>query len=143
MAVIAVLIALGSGESLPEVGSHWHAGYTIEICGETLPPRPASPGDVHTHGDGLIHVHPSTYRTAGENANLARFVASIGGTLRDSVLDVPGRRTLRNGDRCQNGEEGRVAVYVNGDRIAEPAAYVPQDGDEVRIAFEPATERED
>ena len=35
-----------------------------------------------------------------------------------------------------------MAVYVNGDRITDPAAYVPQDGDDVRIAFEPTTGRE-
>ncbi len=142
VAIIAVLIALPSGESLPRVGSHWHAAYTIEICGETLPPQPASRGDVHTHGNGRIHTHPSTFRTAGENANLGQFFRSFGGTLRDSLLHVPRRGTLRNGDRCDNGGEGRVAVYVNGDRITDPAAYVPQDGDDVRIAFEPTTGRE-
>ena len=140
--VVGGVWALDRGPSLPTIGSHWHANYVIAVCGERLPPRPASAGDIHTHGNGRIHTHPSTLRTAGENANLGQFFRSFGGTLRDSLLHVPRLGTFRNGDPCEKGGEGRVAVYVNGDRITDPAAYVPQNGDDVRIAFEPTTGRE-
>lgn len=140
---VALLTVLDRGDTLPTTQSHWHADYSIEICGKTLRPQAASPGDVHTHGDGLIHIHPSSYRTAGENANLGRFFASFGGTLRESLLDVPGVGTYRNGDRCGNGERGRLAVYVDGDPIRDPRAYVPQDGDDIRVVFGPPTSNGD
>lgn len=146
LAVVAgVVVLIGwlglrdSGPRYPTTDSHWHADYAIEICGREVPPAPYSQGDVHTHGDGKIHVHPSTNASAGRDAHLGAFFRSIGGTIRDSVLDVAGEGTFRTGeDRCGD-RPGRVAVYVDGERIADPDAYVPRDGEDVRIVFEPDT----
>ncbi len=121
----------------PTTDSHWHADYVIEICGRELPPDPYSQGDVHTHGDGQIHVHPSTNATAGRSANLAAFFRSIGGLLDDSVLRVPGEGVYRTGQQECGDRPGRVAVYVDGERIEDPDAYVPRDGEDVRFVFEP------
>lgn len=123
----------------PTTSSHWHADYVIEICGRELPRAPYSQGDVHTHGDGQIHVHPSTNASAGRAANLEAFFSSIGGTLRDSLLDVRGEGTFRTGEHTCGDRPGRVAVYVDGDRIEDPAAYVPRNGEDVRIVFEPVS----
>lgn len=135
-AAVVTVAVLGRSRALPSVGSHWHARYAIEICGKRLRQQPYSAGDVHTHGDGLIHVHPASRATTGKAANLAAFFGSLGGRIGDSVLDVPRAGTHRNGDPCGDGRPGEVAVYVGGDRIDNPARYVPQDGDDVVIAFE-------
>lgn len=124
------------GPRYPTTQSHWHADYVIEICGEELPPEPRSPGGVHTHGNGRIHIHPATPQESGANAHLGEFFQSIGGTLEDSLLHVPGGDTYRTGVETCGEDPGRVAVYVDGERIDDPAAYVPMDGQNVRIAFE-------
>lgn len=131
------LLFVDRGPRYPTTDSHWHADYVIEICGRELPPDPYSQGDVHTHGDGQIHVHPSTSRSAGRAANLDAFFRSIGGTVEDSLLQLQGEGTYRTGEDSCGDRPGRVAVYVDGERIEDPAAYVPRDGDDVRIAFEP------
>lgn len=146
IAVAAVGVALlRDRPSLPSVGSHWHADYAIEICGRTLRRQPPSPGDVHTHGDGRIHVHPASRITAGRAANLAAFFYSLGGRLSDSLLELPGAGMHRNGELCRAGLPGSVRVYVNAQEIRRPARYVPQDGDDILITFGPpsaARERE-
>jgi len=139
LALIAWLSLSDDGPRYPTTRSHWHADYVIEVCGREVPPQPYSQGDVHTHGDGRIHIHPSTHAAAGRSAHLGRFFRSIGGTLRDSILEVPGEGTYRTGrDACED-RPGRVAVYVDGERIEDPAAYVPTDGQDVRFVFEPVS----
>lgn len=119
----------------PSRGDHWHASYEIVLCGEKVPQRPYSQGDVHTHGKGQIHVHPHSSATAGESANLGAFFESFDGELTDTRIAVPLFGTYENGDNC-NGEPGEVVVYANGSRVEDPDGYVPQDGDNIRITFE-------
>ena len=42
-------------------GDHWHAAYGIYICGEYLPNMSVGvdpdPGGIHSHQDGVIHIH--------------------------------------------------------------------------------------
>ena len=44
----------------PGLTDHWHAAYGIYICGTLEPPftDDADPNGIHTHGDGVIHIHP-------------------------------------------------------------------------------------
>src|SRR5438067_11740268 len=56
------------------VGEHWHASYKIYICGKRLANFPTVEGEIHSHGDGFLHIHPSTAAYAGDNANLGRFL---------------------------------------------------------------------
>lgn len=121
----------------PTVYDHWHATYKIKLCGETLPPAPRKKGDIHTHGHGRIHIHPHTKEGAGKAANLGNFMASFGGLLTDTKLGVPMRGTYTNGDECPGGEQGKVQVIVNGEKVADPDGYVPKDGDNVIIKFAP------
>lgn len=135
--LLAWLTFADEGPRYPVVGSHWHARYAISICGGELPPRPYSEGDIHTHGAGLIHIHPSSRRSAGRAADLGRFFRSFGGRLEDSLLRVPGVGTYRTGTNSCGPSPGRVPVYVDGDRVEDPGGYVPRDGQSVRIVFEP------
>lgn len=69
------------GPRLPRVGDHWHASYEVVLCGRPEPQLAYSPGNIHTHGDGVIHIHPATPEEAGSNAHLGRFFASAGITF--------------------------------------------------------------
>lgn len=141
-AAVLAFFALSRGGNLPSVGSHWHADYAIEICGRPLGRQPPSPGDIHTHGDRRIHIHPASRSTSRKAANLGAFFRSLGGTLSDSVLELPGGATYRDGEACAAGVAGSVRVFVNGKEIPRPARYVPQDGDEVLFTFQPASARD-
>mgnify|MGYP005852066557 CR=1 FL=1 len=123
--------------SLPRVGDHWHAHYTIRVCGRTLPPLPGTTGAVHTHGDGLIHVHPGV-REQGRNATLALFMATSGGALTEDSLALPSGARYASGDPCPDGRPGRVTLRVNGRPVTPVGTYVPRDRDVIVLAFEPA-----
>ena len=117
------------------VGDHWHAQFTIAVCGRALPPFPPSNGGVHTHGDGLIHIHPGNPAEGGANANLGRFLASVGVRLTPESLQLPDGVAHRNGDKCPDGKAGVVHVLVNGKDNSAWDAYVLRNRDVVVIEF--------
>ena len=146
VAFAAMVVAL-SRQSRPQpgprVGSHRHARYTIEICGKTLPPLPLSAGDVHTHGDGVIHIHPATAATSGRRANLDTFFRTAKVRLTTSGIAIDGGPSYANGDKCPDGKPGMVKVLAQGagNRDFKPVQdflrYVPSDRDVIRIVFGP------
>lgn len=98
---------------------HWHAAYGIYDCDRYLDPIDGSelpdPDGIHTHADGLIHIHPFTDRASGANATLQRFTDAVGIKLGDGYLDAAARNvSRRNGDRCPNGRKGTVRVLLFG-----------------------------
>ena len=120
---------------LPRVGDHWHAAYSVRVCGEQVPPLPGAQGGVHTHGGGFFHIHPFTEATAGLNATLALAFATSGAELGNDYLALKDGQRHSNGDLCFDGEAGTLTLTVNGENIEEPASYVPRNRDIVRIAF--------
>jgi len=135
LGVSVVGYAIRSRPPYPRAGAHWHAPFTVEVCGRALA-FPPSPGNVHTHGDGVIHVHPETDEE-GRQATLAAFFRSIGVTVEPGSLVLPDGRRFKDGDRCGD-TPGRLRVWVN-DRempVDEFLRYYPQDGDRVRVRFQ-------
>ena len=66
--------------SAPRVGNdHWHSAYAIFDCDRFLPAftSAADPDGIHSHQDGVVHVHPWNSSAAGEQADswLARAAA--------------------------------------------------------------------
>ena len=149
-------ISIGTANS-PIIGDHWHAKYTVNVCDYELDPFPVSPGGIHSHGDGDVHIHPRSASESGENATLALFFNSIGGELTDTTMTLPdvyntlGRVAGRTysfaqdaaGEACPElTDEERAGVglrslqvMVNGVINETPSSYVPQDGDEIEIMF--------
>ncbi len=80
---------------------HWHAAFGIYVCDRYLPALPAfeSPAGIHTHGDGVIHIHPFTRAAAGDNARLGVFLRGAGIDLGDGRVTVGGT-TFRTGHDC-------------------------------------------
>lgn len=108
----------------PAMGDHWHVAYGIHVCGEWLGPLSDSPGAVatgiHTHDDGLIHVHPFTSEVSGVGADLGAFADTVGMELAPGSLTLPDGRSFADGDRC-DGSSGRLRVLVwDGPDDAEP-----------------------
>jgi hypothetical protein len=99
---------------------------------------------IHTHEDGLIHIHPSSNAATGERATLQRFADEVDLRLEDDVLEPPGGERYEDGDDC-GGQPGEVVVKVwdsptaTEGRVLEGdfADHRPQDGEVIAIAFIP------
>jgi hypothetical protein len=94
--IVAVLLDEGStgdrDPAGPRIGDHWHAPYAILIDGARLPaiPEVITTEGLHTHGDGVIHIHPHLPGAEGSGASLADFFSAMGGELTDTELRLPG-----------------------------------------------------
>nr|MCU0269912.1 hypothetical protein [Acidimicrobiales bacterium] len=55
---------------------HWHTAYGVYVCDtfqEPIPDQGTDPVGIHTHGDGVIHIHPFSEASSGDNAQLYHF----------------------------------------------------------------------
>lgn len=136
----------GGADVSPLLRDHWHAAYGVYACDTFLQPvgdaKPDESG-IHSHSDGLIHIHPLSTRYTGAGANLAAFGETTALELDDDSITMPNGQTYQDGDDC-GGEPGAVQVKVwdggQGEgRLLEAdfADFAPQDGDLVTIAFVP------
>ena len=137
--ILAALIAFSLRESgnghFPQIGDHWHAEYTITICGENERHFPASEGGIHTHGSGSIHIHPKHDGESERNANMARFLAGANAKLTNNSLRLPSGVEYTNGDLCPDEQAGQMFLRVNGIPIANITSYVPGDKDVIQLGF--------
>lgn len=135
-----------TASAAPILGDHWHAAQGVYACDTFLPPLTdvvADESGIHSHGDGIIHIHPFSTRYAGSDANLAAFGETTGLVVDDDSISVTGQ-TFENGDDC-DGQPGivQVKVWAGADdpegRLLDDgfAELAPQDGDIVTIAFAP------
>ncbi len=172
-AILVIVVAkTGSGgdddsaqaQSGPFINDHWHAAYAIFVGGERQPNIPTftGPEEIHTHGDGIIHMHPFIPAGEGEGASLASFFRYGGGELTDDTLRIPGQReTYRAGDSVPGGDAPAVIRILRADSGIHPLGsgfsvavqacdalpddqykevepqYIPQDGDCIRIVWGP------
>lgn len=63
----------------PNVGDHWHAAYGIYLCDGFVDPLgdQSDPEGIHSHADGVIHVHPFVESAANDNATLGKFFEAV------------------------------------------------------------------
>jgi uncharacterized cupredoxin-like copper-binding protein len=160
--ILGLLFYTRSAIGAPRIGDHWHAPYTIFIGDEQEPRMQEfiTAQGIHTHGDGVIHIHPHNQAGEGNGANLGNFFGDQGGKLTNSELQIPGRpdRKFKNGDDV-NGKPGELRILraslgrslpadfsqAINDCNAKPESefervnprYVPKDGDCIRIVFGP------
>lgn len=143
--VLAVFLSKANPPPLTRgasIGEHWHASYKIYICGARMTNFPTVEGEIHSHGDGFMHIHPQTQAYAGDNANVATFLR-----LYETNLDVDskGRRRLTfpdgtvytDGYRCPNDHKKYDMVVTNKGKTVkgDPGAFLPHDGDAIVISF--------
>lgn len=108
----------------PEAGiDHWHDAYLIHGCGTDFPASVDTDGDegIHTHGSGLIHIHPSNPAGAGPNATFGVFLGALGAELTDDTY-IPGagevQVTLSEADGC-DGEDAVLQLAYWADAWSE------------------------
>jgi hypothetical protein len=130
-----------------EPGDHWHASYKIFICGKRLANYPTVEGEIHSHGDGFMHIHPQTAPYSGNNASLATFLRLYETSL---GLDTKGRHqiifptgaTFKDGDKCSDGKRYKLELLNKGKKIkGDPGQFLPHQGDAIVIKFGPEGSR--
>jgi hypothetical protein len=99
--------AAADSTNSPKRGEHWHASYGLYICDRFLTnvadKSPDDPLGIHTHEDGLIHIHPFQNAAAGKQATFDKFFDQVGIKISDSSLKLPSAEPF-NGRLYQEGE---------------------------------------
>jgi len=141
-----------------ELGDHWHAAIDVDICGDKISDLPEfesvadNPGvrtGLHTHGDGVIHIHPFFRSEAGNNATLGKYFSGAGAAVSTDSVDAwvgptsdPSKTEWTNGDTCTMPDDrevkGVLRWSVNGEeRTGNPANYKLENQDSILIFFGP------
>lgn len=121
------------GGGSPALGEHWHAAYGVYVCDRwvaNFSDKGADTLGIHTHDDGLIHIHPFLAGAAGSSATLGKFFDQVGMKVSDSSITLPpgdqfGERTYKNGETKCGDEDGRVIMAYWED--AQSASGEPDD----------------
>lgn len=137
--ILGLLFFVRGATGAPRIGDHWHASYQVVICGErqqNMPTFEGSGSSPGTHGDGVIHLHPFATSAEGSANTLKGYFKTGGGTLSGSEIRSPGfSKTWKNGDKCDDGTEGTLQVFLNSEKLNDFTRYIPKDGDRLRIVF--------
>ena len=139
--ILGLLFVVRGATGAPRINDHRHATYQTFICGQRQGHFPEWRAGVHTHEDGIIHIHPFLPREEGAGARLVKWIEYGGGKLTQTELRKPGsREEFKNGDECPDGSVAFLQVFVNGEKLDDWSRYIPEDGDRVRIVFGPEEE---
>lgn len=114
---------------------HWHAAFAIDVCGTELSPLQDGPTDIlgiHTHGDGLIHIHPFTTQASGPRATLSRFFKQVSLKVTNDGFQLPkgmtvegGGTTVKEGVTTCGGKPGEMVLAYWKDGKNAPTASKP------------------
>jgi hypothetical protein len=125
----------------PRLGGrdHWHAAIGVYTCDAFQAPMSDKEGDkvgIHTHDDGIIHIHPSSSLAAGERARIGRFFDEVGIEVSGGRLTLPNKTVFQSGETtCPNGKVGKLvlAEWPNADDSAAAPRLITSDIDGARF----------
>ncbi len=129
-------------------GDHWHAAIGFYIC-DSFAANPPDTGQdplgVHSHGDGVAHLHPFSAQSSGRRATLDIFFGTVNVKASSTSIQVPGQDAHKNGQKCgDSSAQVRTKVWGSRDpadqgRIvtANPSDIRPTDGMLITVAFVP------
>lgn len=143
-AVVALIILAGIGlvvfarstrdstQTRPTLEDHWHSAYGIYDCAtDSLQPTFTSnfdPDGIHSHNDGLIHIHPFTASVTGEAATMSVFFDAMGAEVTvDGIVAENGEfEPLEAGVEC-DGETAIIQVARWNNAAAAQAGEPPDE----------------
>lgn len=115
LGIALIVIAAGDRRSeadvRPILGDHWHAAYGFYVCDDFQPHLDTFEGraGIHTHGDGVIHIHPYSSSGTGENATMRTFLEDADAELSDDTLRI-GDESWTEGDQTCGDQEAELVV---------------------------------
>lgn len=92
---------------------HWHAAFAINVCGKELAALQDAQADVlgiHTHGDGLAHVHPFSTSASGKRATLGVFFDQTGLKVTDDGFKLSDGKVYKAGETTCGGKETELVM---------------------------------
>jgi hypothetical protein len=114
---------------LPQLGDHIHQAFGVNVCGEWKfdIPEFETPVGIHTHGDGVLHIHPFSQLGVGANATLGRYFTNArddGGLdvrVSDDKLDYLDEDIEEGKTKCE-GVEDPVLLMAYWENASDPAS---------------------
>ena len=140
--VLLIVVSKGEEDKVAakgiQIGDHWHAAIGFDVCGDWVGDSTPTEGDIHTHGDGLVHLEPRSSASTGDRATLGNYFKQAGWKLSaDSIKAWDGKRHESGKDKC-GGKAAELRWRHNGkERTGNPADVVLNDGDRIVLAFLP------
>lgn len=137
-------LAAGPGRA----GDHWHAAIGFYLC-DTFAPSPPDTGQdplgIHSHGDGVVHIHPFSSQSSGRRATLDIFFDTVGVETSANRIELPGQDARESGDKCgDRTAEIRTKVWDSRDPAdqgrtveGDPGDFNPTDGMLITVALVP------
>ncbi len=145
MAVV-LLVVLGSllvlwartdreATSAPRVGDHWHSAYDIYVCDSYRSKilLETDPNGIHSHGDGLLHIHPFNKLASGRDATLGEFFSAFGGHIDDTTLVLDTGEELVEGADCGGEPMVLKVARFDADDMERDPEIVTEDLEGVRF----------
>ena len=157
LVVASVSDRKASADSPPQIGDHWHAYLGVNVCGQWLPNAPefaeraneaGLSAGLHSHGDGLMHVHPHGSDETGDRATVGRYIDYGGWALSSDSFTLWDGTEHETGQECGTGGDAEPAEvqwtvgkfgqpWTGKPRTGDPADYKPKNGDIVAIYLLP------
>ena len=118
LGITIVVVARSSNQKAsaetPAVGDHYHNAFGIFVCDKYLPALVDSTAadtlGIHTHGEGIIHIHPFQTSVSGANAKLSVYADRVGLKLSNNGVTTPDGTSYDKGYDC-NGTPAEVSAY--------------------------------
>jgi hypothetical protein len=112
----------------PRIGAdHWHAAIAFDICGTfaaNVPDNGQDPLGIHTHGDGIVHIHPFSSQAAGKKATLKIWLDTVGATATATELKLPGEASAhKDGQQC-DGKDATIVTKVWDSRAPTDTGHI-------------------
>jgi hypothetical protein len=113
LGIAAVFLARDQRDVTPNLDDHWHSAFGIYVCDTFEADLPNDSvndlSGIHTHGDGLIHIHPfAVADRTGPRANLGAFFDESELELTDEQVQTPTRTIVEGETKCTDADGNEV-----------------------------------
>lgn len=123
---------------------HWHAVYGVYDCTLAGDDKYLAPflsavdaSGIHSHGDGIIHIHPFGEASSGTNAKIKHFFTEMGVEVSPEKIVLPTGAELVAGTECLDGSGPaeislnywQFDVQVTGDNPSDPEVITEDIGE--------------
>ncbi|NNE74831.1 MAG: hypothetical protein HKN26_14290 [Acidimicrobiales bacterium] len=122
----------------PTLQDHWHSAYGVYDCRTEsfYDWFPSSPGGfgIHSHDDGLIHIHPTSSNATGSGAVLEQFIDNVGGEIEDDLFTMPDGTVLPGtGVQCDGQDAVLQVVRWNSVDSDSPDEVITENLEQTRF----------